>query len=307
MIGVWSLWTKPVRELSAQPWANEYHHQLSWILSVQTARRHFSRTSLITDDAGARLLVDGLGLEFDSVSTELNRIETCDAHWWSLGKLHAYAAQTEPFVHIDADVFLWKPLPRSVTDAPVFAQNFEPLVLPNPFYDIDRFRRIRERGAWLPPELDWLESSGRPPCAINCGILGGNDIAFFNHYARSAIRLVLDESNLVPWELERPDNLIVEQFYLAACLQSRGFDGFHGFDGQVARNGSGSRIACLFRDWAEAFDPAASRCAGFTHLIGPAKRNPYLLDLVERRVAALHPQYYERCRRQIGRGAPKRQ
>lgn len=284
MIAVWSLWTKPIRELPVQAWADEYHHLLSWILSVQTARRHFSRTVLVTDDYGARLLVDTLGLEFDSVSTALNQIEKYNAQWWALGKLHTYALQEEPFVHVDADAFLWQQIPQRLTYAPVFCQNFEPLVLPNAFYDVDKFRRLREQGAWIPQEIDWFEASGRVPSAVCCGIFGGNDIEFINHYARSAIRLVQEEPNVMLWERESPDNLLVEQFYLSVCIQCRGLDG--GATGAP-------RAAYLFQDWAEAFDPVAARRVGFTHLIGAAKRNPYLLNLVERRVAADHPFHYE--------------
>jgi hypothetical protein len=45
--------------------------------------------------------------------------------WWTLGKLHAYRSQTTPFVHLDSDVYLWSPLPRRLTSAPVFGQNPE--------------------------------------------------------------------------------------------------------------------------------------------------------------------------------------
>ena len=40
----------------------------------------------------------------------------------ALGKLIAYSIQDGPFVHIDNDVFLWKPLPQELLQAPVFAQ-----------------------------------------------------------------------------------------------------------------------------------------------------------------------------------------
>jgi hypothetical protein len=78
---------------------------------------------LVTDDAGARMLVDGLGLQFTRVSTELNALAKHDPDWWNLGKIHAYHLQMEPFVHIDSDVFLWKRLPPRLEHADVFAQN----------------------------------------------------------------------------------------------------------------------------------------------------------------------------------------
>jgi len=61
---------------------------------------------LVTDTEGARLLVDKLGLRFTTVMTTLTALDDADPEWWVLGKLWAYRAQTEPFVHLDNDVFL---------------------------------------------------------------------------------------------------------------------------------------------------------------------------------------------------------
>jgi len=73
------------------------------------------------------MLVDGIGLEFDRVSTSLNALDAHDPGWWALGKLYTYRAQREPFVHLDNDVFLWRPLPERLASAPLLAQNPEPL------------------------------------------------------------------------------------------------------------------------------------------------------------------------------------
>jgi Family of unknown function (DUF6734) len=77
-----------------------------WRRSTDCARHHYPRTALVTDD-DARLLVDGLGLEFDSVSLALNELAGHDPSWWTAGKLVAISEQDEPFVHLDTDVFLW--------------------------------------------------------------------------------------------------------------------------------------------------------------------------------------------------------
>src|SRR5437588_499165 len=126
MRSVWSFWTKPWRERSGWSWLSEKHHLLAWVLSFETARKHYPKTSLVTDHAGAKMLVDGIGLAFDSVSTELDALACRDPRLWMLGKLYAYRAQTEPFVHLDTDVILWKRLPTGVEGAPVFAQNPDP-------------------------------------------------------------------------------------------------------------------------------------------------------------------------------------
>ena len=37
--------------------------------------------------------------------------------------LHAHAVQTEPFIHVDGDVYLPQPLPKAIEAAPHVAQN----------------------------------------------------------------------------------------------------------------------------------------------------------------------------------------
>jgi len=122
---VWSFWSKPFQTNRKAFWFSEKHHLLSWVLSFERARQLYPDTVLITDDDGVRMLVDGLGLEFHTVSNELNVLNTQNPDWWVSGKLYAYRAQTQPFVHLDSDVFLWKALPERVTMAPVIAQNPE--------------------------------------------------------------------------------------------------------------------------------------------------------------------------------------
>jgi hypothetical protein len=74
MKAVWSFWTKPFEAHRHSMWPGVKHHLLAWALSFETARRRYPDTWLITDDAGARMLVDGVGLQFKRVSTELNAL-----------------------------------------------------------------------------------------------------------------------------------------------------------------------------------------------------------------------------------------
>lgn len=106
MRAVWSFWSKPHRTSRHYYWFSEFHHALAWSLSVQEARKHYPDTWLYTDDAGARLLVDKLQLPFAHVCTDLNALDGYAPGWWALSKLYAYRQQTEPFVHLDYDVFL---------------------------------------------------------------------------------------------------------------------------------------------------------------------------------------------------------
>ena len=291
MRAVWSFWTRPFAGRCGMPWPSEKQHLLSWILSVETARKHYPQTALVTDDEGADLLVDQLGLEFTHVSTELSALSGAGPEWWVLGKLWTYRLQREPFVHIDNDVFLWGRLPRHMEAAPVFAHNPEWFPLePESWYRPRRFTQaLQEFGGWMPEEWLWAsqQSSTR---AICCGILGGNDVAFLRYYADLAIRMIQHPRNQRAFQhvgANAGDNVLFEQYLLAACLE------YH-------RACKGSRYESvdaryLFDSMAQSFDEDAAAKARYTHLIGGAKSNPTLAQSLENRVARDYPKAYERC------------
>jgi Family of unknown function (DUF6734) len=70
MKAVWSFWSKPFEAHRRFSWTSERYHLFAWVLSVETARRHYLDTWLITDDAGARLLVDRIPARFHGRSVE---------------------------------------------------------------------------------------------------------------------------------------------------------------------------------------------------------------------------------------------
>ena len=172
---IWSFWSKPFQMHCHKTWASEKHHLLAWILSVETARRHYPETVLYTDDEGARMLVDGLGLSFSEVSTALNDLHDADPEWWVLGKLHAYRAQKKPFIHIDNDAFLWQPLAPDIAAASVFTQSPEWFPFDGESWYRPRFydQCLREQGGWMPDEWCWYIERGMGE-AVACGVLGGS-------------------------------------------------------------------------------------------------------------------------------------
>ncbi len=289
MRAVWSFWSLPHRAYYHRAWRSDFHHVLSWVLSVHEARKHYPETALVTDSAGAQLLVDRLGLPFDHVDLALDRLESTE-EWWVLGKLTAYSRQTTPFIHIDSDAYLWKPLPAAVTAAPVFAQNPEFFRLRHqPLYRLDAFLAgIEQFGGWIPQELQWYAAT-RGTAALCCGILGGNDVAFIRHYADQAIATIRHPRNQAVWpSLGIRDNILVEQYFLSACLR------YHRQSASSPHRGVKARY--LFPSSKAAFDPPAASKAGYTHLIGDAKNNQGIAEQLDRRVRSDYPESYERCR-----------
>ena len=292
MKSVWSFWSKPFQAHRNGSWASEKHHLLAWILSVETARQHYPRTGLFTDDAGVKLLVDGLGLEFAEISTALNELAGADVEWWALGKIRAYELQREPFVHLDSDVFLWKRLPGHLESADVLAQNPEPFNPGASYYQpevMEGALRASVEG-WLPEEWTWYRCAGRRQRGDCCGIFGGARMDFIQHYAAQARRLIEHPANQRAWckLAHKPAyNILFEQYLLSACVEHRG--------NQPHARGTDVEIRYVFNSAEEAHNRKRAAELGFTHLIADAKKNAVLMDRLENRGRRDYPEKYERC------------
>jgi hypothetical protein len=294
MRAVWSFWSKPFQQYKGRIWREPRHHLLAWGLSLRLARKHYPETALVTDSAGKELLVDRLGLEFTQVSTELDRLCDADPGWWALGKLVAYSIQDRPFVHLDTDVFLWRPLPVWLTSAPVFAQCPEYHSLEHAWCGPGEIESLFARfGHPLPAEWEWEASRrGSTFREENCGVLGGNRVDFIRYYAQTAMRVALDAAHSALWaELAEKSgfNMLLEQYMLAACVD------YHRFHPQSPYRGI--NIHYLFPSWSEAFNASSAAQAGFTHLLGDAKTHPSVTARLERRVAEVDPAFYRHCQR----------
>jgi hypothetical protein len=290
MRAVWSFWSRPFVAPPHRAWSDALPHLLSWVISVQAASRHYPERALVTDTPGRRLLIDQLGLPFTHISTELDTLATVDPGWWALGKIVAQSLQTRPYLHLDSDVFLWKRLPPRIEAAAVIAQTPEQ-DRGESYRPADIEAAFAATGGVLPHEWEYARSLGPVIEAENCGIVGGNDIAFLNHYARIALDLVFRPENAAGWARlpdKRPYNIVVEQFLLAASV------GFH-----TARPGSpyrGVRTTYLFPSWTEAFDANQSARIGFTHLMA-GKSRPIVAERLAARVRRDWPDLYRRCER----------
>lgn len=287
MSAVWSFWNKPYFEGRGRNWSShwntEWHHWLAWGLSVYLGASHYPETCLLTDDEGARILVDGLSLPFASVSTALNGLKKEDPQWWSLGKLEANRRQQNPFVHIDTDVFLWQPFSASVAGSDVFTQNPEYI---DPGASCYRPNELNDclsavSGTWLPPEWTTYRLTGdRAEC---CGVFGGNRLDFIHRYATAAVRMVPLPQNRRALEMLEGKNghmILVEQYLLTAFCR------FHRV-----------KMSYVFENLADASQPDCATAAGFTHLASGTKSDASICSDLEKRVQRDLPKYYERCRR----------
>jgi len=286
MQAVWSFWSKPYFAKQGSTWLSQSHYLYSCTLSFECARRHFDETILYTDDAGAELLIDKLKLPFKKVFTSLNDIDHYDSSWWTVGKLYTYSMQRRPFIHIDNDVYLWKALPKHFLKATIIGQNPEYFEVGSSWYRPEKFDPIIASQRWLPDEIIWYRRQSSNQMAVCCGILGGCDMAFIHRYAIQALKLIDYSLTEETYRSLYADNLLIEQYLLSAFIN------YH----QHHRNGKATKheSAYMFESAEAAFNPTISVQAGFTHLIGGAKRNQALMKRLENRIYNDYTEYFER-------------
>lgn len=167
-------------------------------ISLHYAKKHYKNVHLITDK---RCLPFFEKLGYTNITTELDELNNSlkKANYnWALGKLYSYKKLAEkgiPFVHLDYDVFIWKPLLNVCWRSPVIVQSIE-----NPetfYYDKKTFAQIYG--------LDLYKQYGAKKylkkynfeelMAYNMGIFGGADLDFIKKYSEEAIQFSLDEKN----------------------------------------------------------------------------------------------------------------
>lgn len=191
-----------------------------WKLSTALAKKHYKEVHLITDTLGKDILKD---IPFTTVDTYLDNVPPFQKIW-ALGKIYAYqkAAQQGPFLHIDADVFLWKPLPKKLLTADVFTQSpdfeiFNVFGDYNAQYDVGTLRQYSE----IIPE-SWTKHMNNLAdnfYAYNMGIFGGKNTKAILDYCDFVLQMINDPRFTDLWNstttVELAKSCLLEQANLA--------------------------------------------------------------------------------------------
>lgn len=295
-----SLWTKPLaldvqRGKVSGGWPSWDHYWASWVLSAWQARLTHGTVDLVTDRVGAQILVEELQLPFRHVSLALEDIPRhVHPALWAYGKIVAYEEHAKRdedsggrgFMHIDSDVYLWKPLPERVASADIAAQHYEWAPDHPRFHDI--YTRPRQTMRALMKRLPeaWTPHADEDH-AINMGIFGGLDLGTIAEYCRQVRAFVEHPDNQPGWKLVADSgvgnvgwsNALIEQ-QTAYC---------------VARH-RGVPMTMLFeKEPASDFNKAGNQL-GYTHVMGHKKR-PATDDFIvrlERRVRDTYPEAWSR-------------
>lgn len=178
---VQSFWILPNNPNShAGGWINKRYEFMSWSLSHILLKNNFSKVELHGNLAGVDMLINTLGLDYTKVNTDLENETAMLQKSWVFGKIQTYAKQNEPFVHVDGDVFWFKPPIQEILNADLVAQSLE---IDDPIY-----RRLwtncQKYATDLPPCMNIPQA--KLAMASNAGIIGGNNINFFHEFYENA-------------------------------------------------------------------------------------------------------------------------
>ncbi|MBO0931469.1 DUF6734 family protein [Fibrella aquatilis] len=279
---VQSYWSKPTKKYSddvfykhANGWLAKKYNYMAWALSCFNLRKHYDVVELVTDAAGKKLLIDQLELPYTTVNVGLESMSHYPDDLWALGKLYAYSIQDEPFLHVDADVFIWQPFDEVIMNAPLAVQQLE---VGYAHYG-ELMEQINASFTYISPCFH-TQAQGMLT-AVNAGIIGGTDIAFFNDYTAEAFRFV-DRNLLALEHISSLDlyNTIYEQLLFYTLAQARQVDITCCF------GGLGKRL-----DWLFAF-PGTLPTSQYTHAAGGGKRDKIVCSRLEHRLRSDYPDYY---------------
>lgn len=189
---VQSFWSKPYYSrnhffLNSGGWPHQIFNYMSWALSCLRFKK-FYRIELVTDTLGKELLIDTLGLPYDNVSLKLDELEKYSSpqNVWALGKIYAFELQEEPFIHADADVFIWNKFSSDIETAELVAQQIEP----GKYYHDKAIKELYSYLDYIPDTIKSYYYKTEDSSQYNAGIIGGNNFTFFHEYAKIAKKIV---------------------------------------------------------------------------------------------------------------------
>lgn len=282
-----SFWSKPSLHKQKQEFSNnrkiggwlDYKYFLmSNCLSLLTLKRENSNVDLYTDNHGYDILINQLGLPYGDVSLILNELENEDHRLWILGKIKVIELQEKPFIHVDNDVFTWAPFPKSNLNDHLIVQSKHPV----PDIYITALLEVQQKLKNLPAHLN--KNIIDYKFNANVGIVGGNDIGFFQNWCDMAKKFLKDNMNqIINLENIGYFNQIIEEFSISCMLSERN-NVTYLIDCSQDINDLDSVLRFHFIPFIDKY----------IHLVGIAKHNKSACNQLELRLKYEFPEYHKK-------------
>ncbi|MEJ8769103.1 DUF6734 family protein [Prevotella sp. HCN-7019] len=279
---VQTLWTGN-RDLISETfgWCDSQTHLFSWVLSCLTLLKYKKNLVLYTDSNCAKIFIDKLHLPYTDVRICYDKLK-CPLEHWAYPKMLTYAKQTEPFIHVDGDLYFFNGFTEYLQKAPLIAQNEEIGTL----YYKNMMDNILHTNPILPYYLI-TELNKTHIGSYNAGILGGNDIDFIQLYCEEAFKVIKNNGfDLLFCENRNVNNnLLYEQVLFYALVKEKSKQVSCIVDRIVNDNGYTYDEFCNIYKY---------ESLNLLHILGGYKRNKIIARQIEKMVLQLYPEYYLR-------------
>lgn len=261
-------------------WYSSPHHLMSWVLSCLQLNACGYNPTLYCNAYAAEILIDGLGLPYGEVIISHGDFNVSHKSLWALSKIYTYSLQTEPFLHVDGDVFVFEPFEEGLLASGLIAQNVEVV---NRYY-LEAFDFYKSVIAFWPTQIKQRDLSIGTMCAINAGVLGGNNIDFYRSFTGAAFEMFNRNSKKLSDIPLHQLNVIIEQ-----CL-CHSMAVYEGREFSVVLKGlfEDNRYSGLANIW----EVPAKR--SYLHFIGHFKQNKLLCSLMAAFIRKKYPEYFYR-------------
>lgn len=261
-------------------WYSPEYHIMSWALSCLQLRKYYNNITLYADTVSSKLLIDTLQLPYSNVVCNLDELNIYHDNLWAIPKLYAYSLQEQPFLHVDGDVFIWKPFDEKLLNSDIIAQNKE---AGTDYYE-NILNNLENKLSYFPAEIKYQRKVANPIYAFNMGIFGGHDISFFKEYTSKAFEFVNNNIECLSKINVSNFNIFFEQ-YLLYCLTSKGNKNVSLLLDTVIDDLSYTG----FGDFVD-----VPHYKQYLHLIGTFKRNREICNQMAFRLRKDYPTYYYR-------------
>lgn len=262
----WSGAANPL--IKSYGWPHAEYNLMSWALSCSLLREHYDNVALYTDQRGYDLLIKELKLPYTEAHIVFDDT-TCLPQHWAYAKIRTYSMQTEPFLHIDGDVYITQRFPNAITQAGLVVQNKE---ICTSYYE-NMIEKILCTPRIILPQPIAKDLQDGKIMSYNMGIFGGNDLNFIRDYCQEAFRFFeKNDLNTESNALSNIDyNIFVEQI-LFAMMSNNGRKNIATVSNTPVRdNGYTSNAFC---------DIECMRNKTFLHIIGGHKRNANICNML---------------------------
>jgi len=277
-----SFWSCQNQDLTKHSfgWCAPEYHLMSWALSVLQLRKFYNKVELYTDRNGYEFLIKELNLPYTDIHIVLDELNSFHKELWALPKVKVYGIQAKEFLHVDGDVFIWKPFPKDFLTKPIVTQNIEK---GTPYYG-KILALLNDRLSYFPAAILANRKKTDDVFAYNAGIFGGSDTDFIRLYSNEAMRFI--ENNLDDFnQITVSDFNVVFEQYLFYCLIQE----------------HQKIVDCLFAE--TVYDLSYKGFADFSevpfnrwylHLLGFYKKNQLVCDQMAAYMRLHYPEYYYR-------------